>query len=356
MHQENYTLTLPNNNPVEADIIDIIVKPTERIEEQPILKEQSNKHKWLSLIVLALAVSIVVIDGTVMNVAQKYVIEDLHTDIKTIQWAFTSYSLVLAALTIFGGRLGDMFGRKRMFVTGAIIFAFGSLITALAKDAATLILGWAVVEGVGAALMMPASSALLVSNFEGKERGIAFGIYGAMAGVSSSFGPILGGFFATNIGWRWAFGINVFVAAVLVIGATIVRDRKDLYPGHTYLDWGGVILSSLSLVSIVYGIIESSTYGWVTAKKPFDFFGTKIDLTIPITVWAILFGIILLELFIFWERKVVERGEDPLIRLDIFKNREFTFGIATLSALFAGFTGFITYGVVFFFLVVRGMT
>ncbi len=318
--------------------------------------EAPNKYKWLSLFVLALAVSIVVIDGTIMNVAQKYVIDDLNTDIKTIQWAFTAYSLTLAALTIFGGRLGDLFGRRKMFVTGAIIFAFGSLITALAKDAGTLILGWSVIEGIGAALMMPASSALLVSNFEGKERGIAFGIYGAMAGVASSFGPILGGYFATNIGWRFAFAINVVVAAVLCAGALLVRDRRELYPSRTYLDWGGVALSSLALVSIVYGIIESSTYGWLEATKPYNFFGTLINSPISITVWAILFGVLMLELFIFWERKVAARGDDPLVRFDIFKNREFTLCIGVLATLFAGFSGFITYGAVFFFLVVKDMS
>jgi EmrB/QacA subfamily drug resistance transporter len=328
----------------------------ENTKYSDIQTEQPNKYKWLSLFVLALAVSIVVIDGTIMNVAQKYVITDLNTDIKTIQWAFTAYSLTLAALTIFGGRLGDMFGRKKMFVTGAIIFAIGSLVTALAQDASTLILGWSIIEGIGAALMLPASSALLVSNFEGAERGIAFGIYGAMAGVASSFGPILGGYFATTIGWRWAFGINVIVVAVLCIGALIVRDRKDLYPSRTYLDWGGVILSSLALVAIVYGIIESSVYGWLVATKPYDFFGILINSEVSITVWSTLFGILMLLLFVFWERRVTAEGNDPLIRLDIFKNKEFTFGIGVLAVLFAGFAGFITYGAVFFFLVVKGMT
>lgn len=317
--------------------------------------QKPHRYKWLSLFVLALAVSIVVIDGTIMNVAQKYVIEDLNTDIKTVQWAFTTYSLTLAALTILGGKLGDLFGRKKMFVTGAIIFALGSLITALAQDASTLIFGWSIIEGIGAALMLPASSALLVSNFEGKERGIAFGIYGAMAGVASSFGPILGGYFATSIGWRYAFGINVVVAAILCIGAIVIKDRKDLYPKKVYLDFGGVILSSLALISIVYGIIESSTYGWFFATQPYNLFGILINSPVSVTVWAILLGILLLELFIFWERKIAREGNDPLIRLDIFKNTEFTFGIGVLATLFAGFAGFITYGAVFFFLVVKGM-
>jgi EmrB/QacA subfamily drug resistance transporter len=315
-----------------------------------------NRFKWLSLFVMVLALAIVVIDGTVLNVSQKYVITDLNTDLQTIQWAFTSYSLVLAALTILGGRLGDIFGRKRTFVLGAIIFAIGSAMTAFAKDATMLIWGWSIVEGIGAALMIPASSALLVSNFEGKERGIAFGIYGATAGAASSFGPILGGYFATNIGWRWAFGINVVIAAILCLGTIIVRDLKTDFKKKPYLDLFGVFLSSVGLVSIMYGVIESSKYGWWSAKKAWEIFGSKLDLVgVSVSFWSILLGILFLIGFIFWEFKVEKMGKEPLIRLEIFANRQFSFGVVTMATMFSGFSGLITYGVVFYFLNVKGM-
>lgn len=318
--------------------------------------DSNNKFKWVSLLVLSLALAIIVIDGTVLNVSQKYVIQDLNTDIKTIQWAFTSYSLVLAGLTILGGRLGDLFGRKRTFVLGAIIFAAGSAMTASAKDSAGLILGWSVVEGIGAALMVPASSALLVSNFEGKERGIAFGVYGATAGAASSFGPILGGFFASNIGWRWAFGINVVIAVFLVLGSLIVKDNKKHYPKTVYLDYLGAILSTVGLASVMYGIIESGDYGWLKAKKAFEFMGSSFNLAnLSISFWAIIIGIIFSTLFVWYELKLEKNGKSPLVSMSIFKNRQFSVGVGTLSALFAGFSGLITYGVVFFFLVVRGM-
>jgi EmrB/QacA subfamily drug resistance transporter len=318
---------------------------------------KNNNLKWLSLVVLSLALAIIVIDGTVLNVSQKYVIQDLNTDIKTIQWAFTGYSLVLAALTIFGGRLGDMFGRKKMFVLGAIIFAIGSFLTAIAKDSMMLLIGWSLIEGIGAALMVPASSALLVSNFEGKERGIAFGIYGATAGFASSFGPIVGGFFASTIGWRWAFGINVFIAVILCLGAFIIKDKKEHYPAKTYLDYVGVLLSSFGLSLIVYGIIESSNYGFFKTNKNWDLFGNSINTGgVSVSILSVLFGIILLVLFVIWEYKLEKNGKDPLVSLSIFKNRSFSFGVATLASLFGGFSGLITYGVVFFFLTVKGMS
>ena len=329
---------------------------TKKIEIPDPKPAQNNKYKWLSLGVMALALAIIVIDGTVLNVSQKYVIQDLNTDIKSIQWAFTGYSLVLAALTIFGGRLGDMFGRKKMFILGAIIFAIGSGLTALSQDVTTFFFGWAVIEGIGASLMIPASSALIVSNFEGKERGLAFGIYGAVAGAASSFGPILGGFFASNIGWRWAFGINVVIGAILCLGTIIVRDRKDQYPEKTYLDYIGVILSSLGLTSLVYGVIESTDYGWLSAKKAWEIGGQRLDLFgLSISFWSILIGLILLVSFVLYELKLEKSGQDPLFSMKIFTNRQFTLGSTSLAALFGGFSGLITYGIIFYLLTVKNL-
>ena len=157
-----------------------------------------------TLLVLCLALVISVIDGTVLNVSINDITRDLGSSLKDIQWIITCYSLVIAALTIFGGRLGDLFGAKKMFILGAIIFGVGSALTAFAGDINALLGGWSIVEGIGAALMIPASSALIVANFAPQDRGKAFGIYGASAGIGSAIGPILGGFLTTNFSWRWA--------------------------------------------------------------------------------------------------------------------------------------------------------
>lgn len=309
-----------------------------------------NFKKWGSLIILALAVAIVVIDGTVLNVSISSIVKDLNTDLKSIQWAITSYSLVLAALTIFGGKLGDIFGRKRMFVTGALIFGVGSLVTALSPNINILILGWSLIEGIGAALMIPASSALIVSNYEGKDRSLAFGIYGATAGIGAAVGPILGGFLTSTFSWRWAFGINLFVVLALVLGSKIVKNyavpRKKVN-----LDYFGVVLSSLGLASLTYGIIESSTYGWIESKKAFEFIGNISNLGgFSISFYTILLGLILITGFVFWEIYLENvKKLEPLISMKIFLNRQFSFGIAVITLLFAGFTGILTFGVVLFY-------
>jgi MFS family permease len=339
---------------------------------------QSKLQKWLPMFIIAISLAIIVIDGTVLNVSQKNIINDLGTDIKTIQWAFTSYSLVIAALTIFGGRLGDIFGRKKMFKLGAILFGLGSFLTTIAPNVGVLLLGWSLIEGIGAALMTPAASALLVSNYEGRDRGTAFAIFGATAGGASAFGPIIGGFLAkygTNIseflanifkfnpaisnyfsnfsGWRWAFGINVIIVVFLLIGSRVIKDFYIKPEQKTNLDLPGVFLSSVGLTSIVYGIIESSTYGWFVAKKGYEIFGNSYNLFgLSITPYFILAGILLLLAFVFWELRVEKSGKEPMIRVEIFKNPTFSFGIATQTTLFSGFTGIITYGVVFFYLTV----
>ncbi|GAB4145805.1 MAG: MFS transporter [Patescibacteria group bacterium] len=324
-------------------------------QESSNVKPELAWKKWASLFILALGLAIVVIDGTVLNVSISSIVKDLNTDLQSIQWAITTYSLIIASLTIFGGRLGDFFGRRLAFVVGALIFAVGSLITAFSKDVNMLILGWSVVEGIGAALMVPASSSLLVSNFEGKERGQAFGIYGATAGIASAIGPILGGYLTSTYSWRWAFGINVFVVLALVAGSVIIKGYRETNK-KVNLDIPGVVLSAVGLGSLTYGLIESSTYGWFSAKKPFEFNGANYDLAgLSVTVYTVLIGIILLAALVWWELREERLGRSPLINMSIFKNRQFSAGIAVIAAVFAGFTGIITFGVVLYYQSVLGL-
>ena len=209
---------------------------------------------------------------TLLNVSLSYIIQDLDTTIQKIQWVITAYSLTIAMLMITGGRLGDLYGRKKMFVLGAFIFAVGSLICSFSQNVPTMIIGESIIEGIGAALMMPATMSLLVSTYRGRDRALAFGIWGGVAGASTAIGPLLGGWITTNYSWRWAFRINVVVAAVLIAGSFLIKESRDREE-KPQLDWLGVILSSSGMFFLIWGIIESSTYGWVKANEPFTLFG-----------------------------------------------------------------------------------
>lgn len=294
------------------------------------------------LVVLSLALAVIILDTTILNVALSSIIRDLNTDIQSVQWVITIYSLALAALTITGGRMGDLFGKKRMFILGAILFACGSFLASISTNVTMLIIGESIVEGIGAAMMMPATASLLVENFVGQERAVAFGVWGGIAGASAALGPILGGFLATNYSWRWGFRVNLIVVALLVIGSILIP-RSEKKPTRPDLDLGGVILSALGMLSLVFGIIESSTYGWWTAKQAFVAFGTTITMpwNLSVVPFFIALGAIILGAFMVWERKHEANGYTPLVSASIFKNRTFTAGIATTAVMSLGQTGLI---------------
>ncbi|MFI5240643.1 MAG: MFS transporter [Candidatus Saccharimonadia bacterium] len=304
------------------------------------VKEQGFVRKWASLLVLSLALAIIIIDTTLLNVSLRSIIIDLHTTIQGLQWVITAYSLTLAALTITGGRLGDLFGRKKMFVLGAIIFAVGSFISSISHSLGVLITGEAIIEGIGAAMMMPATASLLIANFRGRERAIAFGVWGSVAGAASAIGPILGGYLTTHYSWRWGFRINVFIAAILVIGSLIVRESFDDQE-KPQLDVVGIFLSAIGLLSVVFGIIESSTYGWFSPKLAYAIFGHSLPSKLSITVLSTAIGLFFIGLFLLWENYRESQDKTPLVSLELFEIRQFTSGVFVMALLSLSMVGLI---------------
>jgi EmrB/QacA subfamily drug resistance transporter len=300
---------------------------------------QSALQKWLPLVMLSFAILVIVLDTTILNVSLRTIIGDLGTTIQKIQWVITAYSLTLAALTITGGRLGDLFGRKKMFIVGAIIFAVGSFITSVSHSVGMMIFGEAVIEGIGAALMMPATSSLLVANYKGRDRQLAFGIWGGIAAAGAALGPVFGGWLTTFYSWRWAFRINIFIVIILIAGSFLIKESRDRAE-KAELDIGGVILSSLGLLSLVFGFIEASTYGWVKAKTVFTIGNFALNFgVVSVVVPAILLGLIILTLFILWEIRRERRKETPLVSVDLFKNTQFTVGASVLAIVMLGQSG-----------------
>jgi EmrB/QacA subfamily drug resistance transporter len=298
--------------------------------------------KWLPLAILSAAVGIVTMDMTITNVSLSAIIRDLHTNLRTFQWIVTGYSLVFAALTITGGRLGDIFGHKKIFLIGATIFAAGSLIAAVAHQAATLLLGLSVIEGIGAALMLPASSALVLAMYqEKKARAIAFGIYAGVAGLMASIGPILGGYLTTYHSWRWSYLINPVVILLLLIGSRVLHEARAKH--RATLDVLSIALSALGLGGIVFGIIESSAYGWFRAKEGFALFGHSLWFnTISVAFSGLVMGLFLLAIFVWRQKKLEGKDAQALVSMQLLTNRQFMAGVFTNLIL----TG-AQYGVIF---------
>jgi len=319
------------------------------------MPKESFLKKWGVVFVLSLALAIILIDATLLNVSLSTLVRELNTNIQSLQWVITAYSLTLASLTITGGRMGDLFGRKKMFILGAILFAVGSFVASISQSVGTMVVGESIIEGVGAALMMPATASLLVSKYKGRDRGIAFGIWGGVAGAATAIGPLLGGWLTTNYSWRWGFRINIFVAAILILGSILITEQRDLEEKPS-LDWLGVLLSSTGMFFIVYGIIEASTYGWIVAKKPFELLGKSWALGgYSITLYAIGLGLGLLTLFVLWQKRMVARDRTPLVNLALFKNKQFTSGMTTTAVMSLGQAGLI-FSIPIFLQSVRGAT
>jgi EmrB/QacA subfamily drug resistance transporter len=297
--------------------------------------------KWGPLFVLGLALAIIIIDTTLLNVSLSTIIREFHTSIESLQWVITTYSLTLASLTITGGRLGDIFGRKKMFVGGALLFAVGSFIASISSSVPMLLLGESIIEGIGASLMMPATASLLVSTYKGRERALAFGIWGGLAGASSAIGPILGGYLTNNFSWRWGFRINVFVVILLVLGAFFISEYRET-DRKTTLDIPGVFLAGVALLSIVFAVIQSSSYGWWEVKDTFSLGGIQLTpFGLSIVPFALLAGFILLGVFLVWEYKTEQRGKTPLISLGVFSNKVFVSGVVTTAIITLGQVGMI---------------
>jgi EmrB/QacA subfamily drug resistance transporter len=264
--------------------------------------------KRLVLIVLAASQFLMVLDAAVMNVSISQLVADFDTTVTTIQGVITLYALVMAALFMTGGKLGDILGRRRAFVIGHVIYGVGSLLTALSWSVASLTLGWSIIEGIGAAIVLPALAALVAGNFDGKERAAAYGVLGGVSGAAIAVGPILGGWLTTELTWRLVFAGEVVIATAIVLSTPrLVRDAPREGPAPR-LDWVGSILSALGLGLLVFGVLNASRWGWLAPRNsPIEPFGFSLA---PFVVAA---GGVLLAAFRSWERREEEHERSPLM-------------------------------------------
>jgi len=284
--------------------------------------ERATAAAGIVLLTLASAQFLMTLDSSVMNVSIATVAKDVGTTVTGIQTAITFYTLVMASLMITGGKLGQILGRKRAFAIGCVIYGCGSLTTALAGNLAVLMLGWSVLEGVGAALIMPAVVALVASNFARDQRPRAYGLVASAGAIAVAAGPLIGGLFTTYLSWRWVFAGEVLVVLV-ILGLT--RRIADTPPEEgARLDLVGTALSALGLGLIVFGILRSGTWGFVQPKA-----GAPAWLGLSPVIWLILSGGIVLRVFLWWEERRMTRGDAALLGAAMLRNRALRTGLTS---------------------------
>jgi MFS family permease len=278
------------------------------------------KGATLVLLTLASGQFLMTLDSSVMNVSIATVAKDVGTTVTGIQGAITAYMLVMAALMITGAKIGAMIGRKRAFAIGCVIYGCGSFTTSIATSLPLLLFGWSFLEGVGAALILPAIVALVAGNFATERRPAAYGLVAAAGAIAVAVGPLIGGFCTTYFSWRWVFAGEVVLVVVILL---LIRRMADA-PTETRprFDVVGAILSAAGLGLLVFGILRSGEWGWVQPKADAPSWAGLSP-----TVWLVVGGLFVVWLFSRWEARREARGEEPLVRPGLLRNRQLSGGL-----------------------------
>jgi MFS family permease len=273
------------------------------------------------LLTLAAGQFLMTLDSSVMNVSIATVAKDVGTTVTGIQGAITAYTLVMAALMITGAKIGAIIGRKRAFSIGCVIYGCGSFTTAIAPSLPVLLFGWSFLEGVGAALILPAIVALVAGNFPAARRPAAYGAVAAAGAVAVAVGPLVGGFCTTYFSWRWVFAGEVLLVAAILL---LTRRIGDAPPEkRAELDYVGAVLSAAGLGLLVFGVLRTGEWGWIQPKP-----GGPSWAGLSPSVWLVLAGVFVLWLFFRWGARVEARGGEPLVRSDMLGNRQLGGGLA----------------------------
>jgi EmrB/QacA subfamily drug resistance transporter len=283
------------------------------------------ERKWWTLVAVCVGVFMLLLDITIVNVALPQIEKAFHAQLSDLQWVIDAYALTLASLLLTSGSLADRFGRRLVFAIGLVIFTAGSLLCGVSTGSLFLILARAF-QGIGGAIMFATSLALLANAFQGRERGTAFAVFGAVTGVAIAVGPVLGGVITSGISWRWIFFVNVPIG-VVALAVTLIQVDESRMPHAGRIDWVGLISFSLALAGLVYGLIESSRIGWSS--------GTVIGSLVAAGALLVVFFVAEL------------RQEHPMLDLSLLRLPTFTGGLIAAFAINCGLFALFTYIVIY---------
>jgi EmrB/QacA subfamily drug resistance transporter len=298
-----------------------------------------DPRRWFAAAVVIVSVAIPVLDNTILNVAIPTILREFDTDLPSLQWVITGYSLTFATFLIIGGRLGDMYGHRRMFVVGAIIFGAGSLLASMSQSVPMLVFGEAIIEGIGASLLIPATLSILSTTFVGSERAVAFAAWGTVAGASVAFGPLVGGFLTTQYSWRWALRINVIAAPLFVIGALLLMRKDEPRAHRPRVDLPGAAMIATGSFLLVFGLSEAARYGMWRPLQDLTVSGRMVwpaSRPVSIAPVAIAASVIVLAAFYFYERARERHKRDPLFEFGQLEHPSFRYGLVTTMVLAMG--------------------
>ena len=288
--------------------------------------------KWLPILVLAAAQFVMVLDTTVMNVAISDVVADLDTSVSQVQLAITLYTLVMAGLMLTGGKLGDILGRRRTFAIGMVVYAAGSMTTALSPNVTVLIVGWSGLEGIGAAMVIPAIASLTARNYSGADRAMAYGIIGGIAAAGVAAGPLIGGWVTETFTWRYVFAGETVVIAAVLLSLRVIKDAPKVDP-RPPLDVVGAVLSASGMGLMVFGVLRIPQWGLIEPKGALTVAGVEITpLGFSAVPFLVVAGAVLMTAFLRWSERRVRAEREPLLRPDLLKIGQLRGGLAMLGA------------------------